>query len=215
MGRYVEQSVRQDYGIAADHVTAVGSGLGGIAPYAGPKNYRRPKILFVAKSKFQKKGGDLMVEGARLAREMGLDVELTLVGQPRYPESYEACPWIALHGRLPPGGSLLQKLFEEHALFAMPSFCDAFGIAWLEALACRMPVMGLNRNAFPEICGDGRFGFILKTETPEEIARVLVDAFADPDRLEKMGREGQAHVLEHYSWEQCASRMLTVMDQFA
>lgn len=215
MGRYVKQAVEQTYGIPSDRVTAVGCGLGGISPYVGSKDYRQLRVLFVAKSKFQKKGGDLIVEGARVAREMGLDVQLTLVGQPRYPESYQECSWITLHGRLPAGSSILQRLLEESALFAMPSFCEAFGIAWLEALACRTPVLGLNRNAFPEICGEGRFGFIPRTESPEGIAHALLEAFADPDRLERMGREGQAHVLEHYSWEKCVTRMLSVMDQYS
>ncbi len=212
-GQYVKNLLELDYGIAPERVTAVGTGLGGIQPYAGPKRYARGNILFVSKSNFEKKGGRLTVAGVRLLREQGIDVQLTLVGSAQYPDEYQGIPWLRLLGRLPPGGTELQGLFEEHTLFAMPSVYDAWGMAWLEALACRMPVVGLNRNAFPEICGNGRYGFILSNETPEEFARVVKEALANPERLEKMGGEGQAHVLRQYSWENTCARMLEIMDR--
>ncbi|MEI6563406.1 MAG: glycosyltransferase family 4 protein [bacterium] len=212
MGQYVKAGIERDYGIDADRVTAVGSGFGGITPYFGPKNYRNKKLLFVAKSNFVKKGGALVVEAVRRARQSDPDITLTLVGQESYPPQYTEWPWLQRLGRLPPGGDILQKLYDEHSMFLMPSQYDAWGIAYLEALACRMPIVGLDCNAFPEISGNGKYGFILHTQEPDEFARVLLDALSRPDDLARMGSEGQSFCLSHYTWDRMVDRMLAVID---
>lgn len=129
MGEYCKDIINRDYGVNFKKITPVGSGTGSIQPYLGPRKYERMNILFVAKSDFTKKGGELLVEGVRKARHNGLAAELTLVGQTSYPESFHDYPWLTLLGRLPPGTDQLQRLYESHSLFAMPSFYDAWGIA--------------------------------------------------------------------------------------
>src|SRR3546814_9047409 len=64
-GAYVRDHIISHYGVAPDRVTAVGSGMGDIEPYAGAKDYDRPHLLFVAKHLFAAKGGMLLLEIGR------------------------------------------------------------------------------------------------------------------------------------------------------
>ena len=97
-------------------------------------------------------------------------------------------------------------------MFVMPSQYDAWGIAYLEALACRMPIVGRDINAFQEISGNGRYGFALHEGTPAELAAVLLRALAQPEELARMGSEGQTFCLANYTWERAVDRMQTIFD---
>ena len=105
----------------------------------------------------------------------------------------------------------LQAMFDTHALFLMPAYNEPWGLVYLEAMACKMPVMGLNRNSFPELSGHGQYGFIINQPDPVQIAYTLIEAFQRPSILHLMGEQAQAFCLEHYSWENTVSRMLDVI----
>ena len=108
----------------------------------------------------------------------------------------------------------LQQLFEQSALFAMPALNEPWGLVYLEALSCRTPILGLNRNSIPELTQHGQFGFAVSEPTAESIAAALLNAFSDVDRLAKMGRDGQKHCLHTFTWEHTAMRMLDAIDAF-
>src|SRR5262245_32746456 len=82
-GAYVRDNLIAQYGLPADRVTTVGSGMGAIEPYGGPKSYDKPMLLFVAKHLFQAKGGMLLLEAFELARRRRPDLALTIVGDER------------------------------------------------------------------------------------------------------------------------------------
>src|SRR5262249_41059918 len=66
-GTYVRDNLIAHYGLLPEKVTAVGSGMGAIEPYEGPKSYAKPALLFVAKHLFRAKGGLLLLEAFDLA----------------------------------------------------------------------------------------------------------------------------------------------------
>jgi glycosyltransferase involved in cell wall biosynthesis len=107
----------------------------------------------------------------------------------------------------------LQELFNTHSLFLMPALNEPWGLVYLEAMACKMPIMGLNRNSFPEISGCGEYGFILEEETSDEIANSIVDAFKNLEKLEEMGKKGQIYCLENFSWTKTVDRILEVVNR--
>lgn len=209
-GECVKTHLIAHYGISPDLITAVGTGRGAIAPYAGPKDYASGAILFVAKERQADKGGRLLVEGFQLAREKNPRLRLIMAGDDAHRETARDTPGVDVYSFIPL--EQLQTLFNDAALFAMPANHEPWGLAYLEALSCRTPVLGLARNALPEITQNGRFGFCVDVASPARIAAALLDAFADPARLERMGTEGQAYVLNRFTWEGTVARMLEVID---
>ena len=69
------------------------------------------------------------------------------------------------------------SLFQECALYAMPALLEPNGITYLEALANKMPILGLNRFAFPEFSGYGKFGFIVDEPILENVSIAICKAF--------------------------------------
>ncbi len=204
-GAYVRDNLIAHYGLPADRVTAVGSGMGAIEPYDGPKTYDRPALLFVAKHLFQAKGGVLLLDAFDLARRRRPDLTLTVVGDERSRSFVGGRPGVAFHAHLP--WSALQQLFRDATLLVQPMLNDPWGQVYLEAMASRTPVMGLNRNGLPELVDGGRHGFLIDRADPAALAEAIVNAVSDPQRLEHMASTAQRHVLANYSWNRVAERI--------
>jgi glycosyltransferase involved in cell wall biosynthesis len=204
-GAYVRDNLIAHYGLPAGRVTAVGSGMGAIEPYDGPKSYDRPALLFVAKHLFQAKGGVLLLEAFELARRRRPDLTLTVVGDERSRAFVGNRPGIAFHAHLP--WQALQQLFRDATLLVQPMLNDPWGQVYLEAMASRTPVMGLNRNGLPELVDGGRHGFLVDRAEPAALAEAILSAVSDPQRLERMASTAQRHVLRNYSWSRVAERI--------
>lgn len=204
-GDYVRDNLIRHYGLPPDRVTTVGSGMGAIEPNNARKDFAKPSLLFVAKHLFRAKGGFLLLEAFRLALRRRPDLTLTIVGDRRSKAFVPRHPAITFHGHLP--WVELQRLFREATLLVQPMLNDPWGQVYLEALVSRTPVLGLNRNGLPEIVDGGRYGFLVKYADPEALSHAILDAIADPARLERMAIAGQRHVLGKYSWDRVAERI--------
>lgn len=202
----VRDDLMTHYAVPEGRVSVVGAGLGNTQPFGGEKDYTSGRILYVAKGAFRRKGGELLARAFRLA--LARDPKLTLVmdGGGVELSSVAGVPNIHVSGLS--SRDELQALFNRACLYAMPALFEPWGYVYIEALASRTPILGLNRNSLPDITHNGRFGFLVEEPRPEDVASAILDAMSDPKRLEEMGREGQRYVLENYTWDVVASRMM-------
>lgn len=208
-GRYVRDNLIEHYGVPAERVTAVGSGMGRIAPYDGPKDYAHGPLLFIAKHLFVEKGGPLAIQAFRLARRQRPDLRLIVAGNDRWRAMVGDEPGVHVVGHLP--WAALEALHHSASLLLQPMLNDPWGQVYLEAMVSRTPVIGLRRNGLPEITDGGRHGFMVPAADPFMLAETIVDAMADPDRLAEMGHSGQRHVLDNYSWDRTARTVADVL----
>jgi glycosyltransferase involved in cell wall biosynthesis len=198
-----------DYGVDPSRITPVGTGRGIEFPPLQRADDGRT-VLFVAKRQFEEKGGLLLLQAFQRARTRRDDIRLVIAGQDAYPARFGRIPGVIAHGRV--DLKQLGELYASATLFAMPALFEPWGLVYLEALSCGVPIVALRRNAMPELSGDGRFGFLSEDADPEALAGVLLDALNDPARLRRMGEEGREHVTRYYTWPQTVARMLAVMD---
>ncbi len=194
-----------NFGLPPERVSAVGCGMGNIEPYAGGKDYANGRILFVAKHMFVQKGGLLLLEAFRLARQTRPDLRLSIIGDRRSRRFAAGQDGVEVHDRL--SWPELQEMYRNAALLVQPMLNDPWGQVFIEALVSRTPVLGLRRNGLPEIVENGRHGFLVDQPDPRQIARSMLDALRRPDRLAEMGLSGQRHVLGNYTWDLVARRI--------
>ncbi|MGE4076057.1 MAG: glycosyltransferase family 4 protein [Reyranella sp.] len=204
-GSYVRDNLIAHYGLPADRVTAVGSGMGSIEPYWGPKSYDRPALLFVAKHLFHAKGGMLLLEAYDLARRRRPDLTLTIVGDERSRAFVGDRSGITFHAHLP--WTELQQRYRDATLLVQPMLNDPWGQVYLEAMASATPVMGLNRNGLPELVDGGRHGFLVDRADPAALSEAILSALSDPQRLQRMAAAGRRFVLASCSWRRVAERI--------
>jgi glycosyltransferase involved in cell wall biosynthesis len=132
-------------------------------------------------------------------------LKLVIVGQDSYKEMVKDIPNVTVHGYIE--WEKLQRLYYDAALFAMPAIMEPWGQVYVEALECKTPILGLNRNSLPEITQNGRFGFLVDQATPEKVADAILEAYSDPQRLQQMGEAGQKYCLENFSWHHVATKI--------
>jgi glycosyltransferase involved in cell wall biosynthesis len=209
ISNYVKNSLISHYGANPEVVTVAGTGGGKIAPFHGDKDYAKGPIFFVAKERFEEKGGALLVEAFGIASKMNPSLKLVLAGKAVGVSTAGHVPNVRVAGQV--SWEELQRLFESAALFAMPAYCEPWGLVYLEALACKTPLLGLGRNSLPELTQNGRFGFLVDRPDPRSVADALLRAVEDPKRLEQMGAEGQQYCLNTFSWAQTAGAIVERM----
>ena len=199
---FVRDNLVQHYGIPPEKITVVGTGINlEFLQPVPPKDYSRRELLFSSKipGGWEYKGGALLLEAFQIAQHQVPDLTLTVVGLEEYAELVKGVPNVTAHGFV--SWEELLALFRGATLYAMPALKEPWGLVYLEALACETPVLGLNRLAFPEISGHGEYGFIAEEATPEAVARKIVEAVSDVDRLQKMGEAGRKRCQDRFTWD--------------
>lgn len=210
ISEYIKNNLIEHYNIPPNKITVVGTGLGIIEPYYGRKDYSNGQLLFAAKGRFEDKGGLLVLKAFDIALKRNPKLQLTIVGQNDYKEKIKNKN-IKTYGFIPLND--LQNLFNENSIFIMPALNEQWGLVYLEALACKMPVLGLNRNGFPEISDYGNYGFGIDDTNPESLAELIVGAFEKPLKLEEIGLNAQKYCLSKYTWETTANKIITKIEE--
>ncbi len=208
ISEYVKENLINHYGIDSTKITVVGTGLGVIQPYFGAKDYHNGKILFAAKGRFKDKGGFLVLEAFEKAQKINPDLKLIIVGQNDYNEEIKMKN-VETYGFIPI--EQLQEIFNETSLFLMPAFNEPWGLVYLEAMACKMPIVGINRNSFPELSGYGKYGFGIENTDADELKETIVRAFQNPEKLEIMGKEAQQFCVQNFSWNNTVSKIINTI----
>ena len=166
------------------------------------------KVVTFVGRKTEEKGAGHLIEAVRgLLSEM--PIKLFLVG-PRFSE------YDRLYGALSENerrrivdlGVLSHQdkvnLLHLSNLLALPSRYEAFGIVFLEAWICGVPVLGTDRGAMPSVIGDE--GFLSRFADVEDLRLNLRTALSDLKKLRTMGERGKAKVTEKYAWEVVGAR---------
>jgi glycosyltransferase involved in cell wall biosynthesis len=214
MSEWLRRSFIEDFEQDPEKVVAVGAGANLVTLPEPParRDFGRPRILFVGKGDFEAKGGLDLLEAFRAVRAEHPAAELWIVGQPPPPDPPPGVTFFGLIRRSDAGGEAeIERLYREATLFALPSRYDAFGIAFLEAMAYELPCVGADICAMPEIIADGMTGRLVPKRDPDALAAALLDVLSDPERAAQMGVAGRQRVLENYTWDRVAERVVAAV----
>ncbi len=96
--------------------------------------------------------------------------------------------------------------FKEADLFVMPSRSDAFGIAFLEAWAAGIPVIGAQIGATPEVIRENIDGLLVTFDDPIDTAQKVIKLLKNKKLRKKLGIAGQLKVSQNYTWEIVAEK---------
>ncbi|MGW8314557.1 MAG: glycosyltransferase family 4 protein [Bacteroidales bacterium] len=108
----------------------------------------------------------------------------------------------------------LRRFMEKVSVVSVPvRNGEAFGIYLLECMVSGVPVVQPALGAFPEIVGLSGGGTIYQNNTPEALAEALGELLGDPEKLDRLSREGAAGVKAHFHIDIQAERMVEVYRQ--
>lgn len=102
-------------------------------------------------------------------------------------------------------GEALSELARCHVM-ALPSVDEAFGVAYVEALACGVPVVAARGEGGPEEIAELVEGVTLvPARDPRAVADALSGLLADMGELERLSSAARAGAATRFSWERTGS----------
>lgn len=162
--------------------------------------------MFIGKD-FKRKGGFITYEAFKLLRKQGENVELYIIGPTVDPidKPIEGYHFI---GQIP---------YEEEAkyynmcdVFCMPSYFEAYGLVFVEALTFGLPCIGRNCYEMPYFIQDGETGLLLNHDDHKELAIILNRVLHD-DSFSRNVVSRREQYIHDYSWDTVAQRISKVI----
>jgi len=200
MSEYTKNVLTRDYGINESRVKTVYAGLNRYEVPEFDKKYDKRIILFVGRN-FERKGGFTILRALKEVKKQIKDVTLIIVGCKPEVDA----PSVIVKSFVKRGELL--SLYRDASVFVMPSMYEPFGLAFLEAMAHKMPCIGSTKNAMPEIIKENETGFLIPPGDYKALVDRVVFLFRNEDVMKKMGRKGWSRVKEMFTWDRVVSRM--------
>jgi glycosyltransferase involved in cell wall biosynthesis len=212
MSRWLADSFIRDNGVDAWKVHPVGAGIN--LPYVREvkeKSYDTPRVLFVGKD-FERKGGPFLLEAfARVRREIP-NAELTIIGS-RIATPPEGVRCVGFLSKT--NSADIERLLDEYeraSVFVMPSLYEPFGIVFAEAMAHRLPCIGTNICAIPEIIDEGLTGYCVPPGNSAALAARLQSLLRDPASCCELGERGFEKYRRDYTWAAVTGRICAAIE---
>ena len=130
--------------------------------------------------------GPELATAYRMARELGIAKQLHAVGAQE-----EVIPLLSVSD-----------------VFVLPSAQESFGLAALEAMACKVPVVASRVGGLPEVIEHGVSGFLHPLDAVEEMASSAVAVLTDPGLHRRIGDAACRRVRDTF----CAERVVPMYE---
>jgi len=158
-----------------------------------------PILMHLSNFRPVKRVLDVVKTFALVARE--LPAQLVLVGDG---PDRSAAEWLAhdlgIHARVHFLGKQEQvsELLALADLMLMPSELESFGLAALEAMACKVPSIATRVGGVPELIEDGETGLLYEVGNVESMAQGALSLLSDKPRLQTMREAARKTAQKNY-----------------
>ena len=75
-------------------------------------------------------------------------------------------------------------------IFLIPSAIESFGLAALEAMSCKIPIISSNAGGLPEVNVHEKTGFVVDVGDVDGLAKSILTLVNDEKLRKKFGKEG-------------------------
>ncbi|MFI5411072.1 glycosyltransferase [Kaistia sp. UC242_56] len=210
----------KSFGVDSVRVSVIPNGTD-LPAYCDVTDYQRPitdtrKIVSVSNLIEIKGIDDNLRALARIALESpDIDWEYRIIGDGIYRSSLqELSHQLGLSERVRFLGRLsyqeTMSEVEKCDVFSLPSWAEAFGIVYLEAMARMRPTIGCTGNGAADIIEDYFDGFLVPPRSPEALSAILKKLLRDPVRCGEIGFKARQKA-ENFSWDTNAVSVLEIL----
>ena len=98
-----------------------------------------------------------------------------------------------------------------HVYAGVSAVAEGLGVSYLEAQACRTPVVASKYGGSAEAVIDGETGILTDPKNQEEIAKALYRLLSDKELWEKLAAAGQERVKKEFDWNIQAEKIKEIL----
>jgi len=208
---------------SADHVRVVHNGFraSGAAPFRSRRVLGSPHWVQIASV-------SNLVEGK------GIDVNLAALGRPeiaRLPNWHyhivgdgplrpqleaqarqaNIAHRVTFHGQC--DHDVVYSVLSACDVFSLPSSPEAFGVAYLEAMACGLLAIGVESQGPSCFIENGQSGLLIREQSVDDLEACLLDILGNPIRYAAMAETGRKQVWQHFTWQAHAQALTAVFQE--
>lgn len=176
-----------------------------------PLNTKERAILFVGND-FYRKGVDILAAACCIVSDKYKDVKFYIVG------ANSDKLKLPYHSNLIYTGPIkdkweLMKLFRKATIFCLPARFDRSPHVLAEAMSAGKPIVATNVGGIPDAVIHDKTGLLIEREDKEDLARALLLLLEHPEVAKRMGRAGKKLMLENFTWDIVAERILFTINK--
>jgi glycosyltransferase involved in cell wall biosynthesis len=180
---------------------------------------RQGKLRFITVSRLIKRKGieNIFKALAGLTEPERNQLELMIVGSGSYEKHLrDLCrdlhisDVVSFYGYCP--RDKLFELYNRADVFVLPSLSESFGMVFLEAMACGLPVIATSVGGIPELVENGVNGFLVPPDDVASIKTAIREISSNQDLREIMSLNNLRKVREYYSWDSVVRKYLDEYD---
>ena len=208
MGQWLADDLVKNTKVDEKKVHCVGGGCNISIEKIDDSKKQGNSILFVGKD-FERKGGFLVLDAFEILNDkFPGKYQLYIAGPKEWPGKGEIPKGVHFLGLK--STQELQKYYNLCDIFVMPSYFEAYGIVFAEALIYGLPCIGRNAFAMKEFISEGENGFLIQEDDAEYLAEKMHDLLSN-EKIRRGVIQKKEYYIEKYSWESVAKRITDVI----
>jgi teichuronic acid biosynthesis glycosyltransferase TuaC len=102
------------------------------------------------------------------------------------------------------------KYISKADIFSLPSLNEAFGVVYIEAMACGKPVIGCKGEGIEDFVDDKITGLLVKPKDVDSLAKALDFLLSNPDEAKAIGERARKLVMKNYTWAKNAEKTISL-----
>lgn len=161
------------------------------------------------------KGHRYLLQAVKVLKDKGIEnIKCQIVGRGYLDEELkaQACELeieeqVEFKGYVP--YAEVATLLKNADIFALPSYYEALGCVYLEAMACGVPAIGCYENGIDEIITNGEDGYLVHNHSVDELTKCLL-ALTDTATREKVGKAAREKAVSSCQWKHSAGVLTEV-----
>ena len=205
-----------------------------IIPYGVDTEFFRPIKIEKNKEIFQilsvgylieRKGFDYLIKAVREVLKTHSEVRLNIVGSgPLEIQIKKLIHQLKLDDTVKILDNVsdeeLLELYNSSDLFILPSIVDSqgntegLGVVLLEAMSCKVPIIGTDTGGIPDIIDDGITGLLVSEKDIIGISKAIIKIIENEDLRVSIITNGYEMVKNHFSWEHIAKEYIYIYNAF-
>lgn len=199
--------LREFPSLSIDQTCVIANGINSdfLKPVQKNDNNREIVILSVS-NLIEQKGVQINLKAIAQLIDKHPDLKYQIVGDGSFraeleklTRSLKLTNHVEFTGKVP--RNLIKEYMDQCDIFSMPSWNEAFGIVYAEAMARGKPVIGSIGEGIEDVITDNHNGFLVKSQNVDALVPVLDKLLSDRGLSRSVGQNARRLMETQYSWE--------------
>lgn len=213
----LKRSIVENYGVKESRIMVIPNGVNfNLFNIKMRKKSRKRKVIVSVSRLTPKNGIEFLIRAMKIVLKE-IDAELVIAGegeQRRYLENLAEelgikdkivfLGWVKYEN--------VPEILSKADVFVRPSITEGLGTAFLEAMACGVPVIATNVQGIVDIIKHDYNGLLVEPKNVERIAESIIKVLEDSELRERLIKNG-LNFVERYKWSKIAKEYLEIYEK--